>query len=77
MAPIPDYETISMEAFVITKIRTFKNEPLFFIVGAERGTLICGTLHCSTWVGAESLWVGLIVYGWGWTLVEHFEYIQN
>ena len=36
MVPVHDYEKRYAEAFVITKIRTFKHEP-FFIVGGGGG----------------------------------------
>ena len=47
MVPVHDYEKRYAEAFVITKMRTFKHEP-FFIVGGgggEGGELIRGTLR--------------------------------
>ena len=44
MVPVHDYVKRYAEAFVITKIRTFKHEP-FFIVGGGGGGLIRGTLR--------------------------------
>ena len=49
MVPVHDYEKRYAEAFVITKIRTFKHEPFFIVGGGDGGGggggLIRGTLR--------------------------------
>ena len=60
MATIPDYETISMEEFVITKIRTFINEPFFCCWCGEGDTY----LWYFTLQHIACGW-GLIACGWG------------
>ena len=38
MVPVHDYEKKYIEAFAITKIRTFKHEPFFIVGGGGGGT---------------------------------------
>ena len=40
-----DFKERHAAAFMITKIRSFKRETIFFSVGAEGGELIRGTLR--------------------------------